>query len=94
MPCITELRAFANERRPDEVFVVAKSVFTGQFHAMTLPMAPAPFADAIRRWRSGELIQDCFPMLDKAQREFLMTGTTQEEWDREFPPEDDGETSP
>lgn len=29
-------------------------------------------------------IQDCFPNLSRDQREFILTGITQEEWDNEF----------
>ena len=32
----------------------------------------------------GLKIQDAFPFLNKDQREFLMTGTTPEEWDQLF----------
>lgn len=32
------------------------------------------------------LIQDCFPNLDAAAREFIMTGYTQEDWAAIFPP--------
>ena len=38
---------------------------------------------------SGELIQRAFPTLTNVQREFLMTGSTQEEWDEVFPPKED-----
>lgn len=31
-------------------------------------------------WQSGMLIQDAMPALSKAEREFVMTGITQDEW--------------
>lgn len=41
-------------------------------------------SDAIDVYDSGALIQKAFPFLDDVQREFLMTGTTSEEWDKMF----------
>ncbi len=35
-------------------------------------------------WRSGQLIQDCMPELSVAEREFLITGTTQETWNEYY----------
>jgi hypothetical protein len=41
--------------------------------------------EQIDRWQSGnEVIQHVFPHLTADQREFLMTGATQEEWDATF----------
>lgn len=37
------------------------------------------------------MIQDIFPNLNDAEREFLLTGYTQEDWDAMFPKEDEGE---
>lgn len=57
------------------------SVLTNKEHEMDLPVTQEQWD----RWQSGkELIQDVFPDLTPAQREFLMTGSTQEEWDDEF----------
>tara|TARA_R110000772_G_scaffold68438_1_gene151636 strand:- start:205 stop:453 length:249 start_codon:yes stop_codon:yes gene_type:complete len=39
-------------------------------------------------WRDGTLIQDAMPNLTPDEREFLMTGITSEEWDKEYKEED------
>lgn len=68
--------------------VTRKSTFTQQIHTIDLPIAEAEWAE----YRSGRaLIQDALPALTNPQREFLMTGTTQEEWTTAFPPEADDE---
>lgn len=35
----------------------------------------------IKAWQAGLLIQDAMPELSCAEREFVMTGITQDEWD-------------
>ena len=35
-------------------------------------------------WRSGVLIQRAMPHLSDVDREFIMTGVTEEEWNAEF----------
>jgi hypothetical protein len=37
------------------------------------------------------LIQDAFPNLNASQREFIMTGMTDDDWDNMFPPDDEEE---
>lgn len=39
----------------------------------------------VRAWQAGELIQRAMPNLSADDREFIMTGTTPEEWDAAFP---------
>jgi hypothetical protein len=41
-------------------------------------------ADAVKRWKGGELIQSVFPDLDAAAREVLISGTHPECWDELF----------
>lgn len=38
--------------------------------------------EQLKRWENGELIQKVFPELSASDREFLMTGCTDEEWDK------------
>ena len=38
--------------------------------------------EQLERWRGGELIQDVCPHLSEDDREFLITGMTEEDWDR------------
>jgi hypothetical protein len=38
----------------------------------------------MERWEMGELAQDVFPHLSSSQREFIISGITEEEWDEAF----------
>ncbi len=40
------------------------------------------------KWMQGEYIQRAMPHLTDSQREFLMTGITDEEWNEIFLPEE------
>jgi len=62
------------------MMITKKSMFSGQAHTMDLPVTRAQ----LDRWQGGELIQDVFPFLSRSEREFIVTGTTQDEWDQEF----------
>ena len=64
------------------------SALTGNVNRMRLPMSLDQYNDALSDWANGRLVQNAFPMLDKAQREFLLTASTQAEWDEAFPPEE------
>jgi hypothetical protein len=44
-----------------------------------------------QRWANGELIQNCFPHLNKDDREILMTGIDSETWDAMFAGSEDDE---
>jgi hypothetical protein len=55
------------------------SVMTGKVHEMDIPNITE---SDVQKWKASRVkIQDYFPKLTPAQREFLITGTTQEEWD-------------
>ena len=41
-------------------------------------------ARQIASWEKGELIQDAMPNLTPAEREFIKTGVTPDEWDDVF----------
>ena len=43
----------------------------------------------LNRWTAGELIQSVAPHLTPAEREFLMTGITAEEWQQSIVEDDD-----
>ena len=49
-------------------------------HTLEIPMLPEDFAAAYFKWKNGANIQDAFPNLSPSQREFIMTGTTEQEW--------------
>lgn len=62
------------------MLITRKSPFSGITRSMELPISQAQWDD----WNSGTLIQKAMPHLDADQREFIMTGITQEEWDNAF----------
>lgn len=65
--------------------VTRKSMISGESHTMDLPITQAQ----LETWmESNTLIQNAFPHLTEDQREFLLTGTTAEEWNETFPPEE------
>lgn len=48
-------------------------------------------AEDLYKYRRGGYVQDCFPYLNASDREFLISGTSQEGWDILFPKDDDEE---
>jgi len=56
------------------------SRFTGKVNVMDLAVTD----EQIRDWQNGTLIQRAMPNLTAAEREFLMTGSTPEEWEEMF----------
>lgn len=40
--------------------------------------------EQLQQWESGGLIQNVMPHLSPSDREFIMTGSTDEEWDSAF----------
>lgn len=40
--------------------------------------------EQINWWKGGALIQDAMPMLTPSEREFIMTGITDDEWNTTF----------
>lgn len=75
----------------DIVEVVRHSPLTGEENIMTLDMSQAEFDARMDVWNRGELIQNAFPMLTPAEREFIKTGYTPEDWDKMFGYEDEDE---
>jgi len=74
------------------VTLLGVSHLTGKVNNMRLPIPMGVFRDGWEAYDEGALIQDAFPMLNAEQREFLMTGSTQAEWDAAFPEEDEDES--
>lgn len=56
------------------------SGFTGVEHTRDINLEWTDYV----RWLDGANIQDAMPYLSVDDREFLMTGTTPEEWDNLF----------
>lgn len=62
------------------MFVTRRSMFTGIERTIDLPVTQ----EQLDKWTNGALIQDVFPHLTKDQREFIMTGVTDDEWKGTF----------
>lgn len=62
--------------------VFRKSPFTGQMNSMVLNVTQAQIDELDSPNR--RLIQQIFPNLTPAEREFIKTGYTQEDWDQMF----------
>lgn len=77
----------------DKGFVVyditRKSMLSGKVHTQRIELRKADMDE----FKNGSmrLIQDIFPYLSAADREFILTGATAEEWNKAFPEEDDAE---
>jgi hypothetical protein len=56
------------------------SALTGKTHTREIDVTQAQ----LDLWKSGALIQSAMPQLSRTDREFVMTGATQEEWDETF----------
>ena len=56
--------------------ITKHSLFTSIPHTMDLPITE----EQLQAWRSGTVIQEAMPQLTPEQREFLITGTTTDEW--------------
>jgi hypothetical protein len=56
------------------------STLTGEENTLRLPVSQVQ----VERWEMGELAQDVFPHLSSSQREFIISGITEEEWDHAF----------
>ena len=73
--------------------ITKTSELTGVTRTLDLPVTE----DQIQVWLDGMLIQAAMPNLDAAQREFVKTGITPEEWencmgkDMLFVPQDEEE---
>ena len=67
------------------MLIERKSPFSGRVNVMDIPVTMAQ----IEAWQRGMLIQRAMPNLTDGQREFLMTGITESEWDSMFAEEDE-----
>lgn len=57
---------------------------TKQWNEREIPVTEEQLA----AWRKGALAQQVFPHLSDADREFIMTGYTPEDWEAIFPPDE------
>lgn len=66
--------------------ITKRSMMTGKINTLEVPCTP----EQIERWESGALIQEAMPNVPADLREFLMTGTTPDEWEEMFGSEEEG----
>ena len=59
-----------------ETAIIIKSLFSGKMNTMDLDIT----AEQKLKWEGGALIQDVMPQLNAVEREFLISGMTDEEW--------------
>ena len=62
------------------MIITKTSPMTGMINTMDVDVT----AVQIARWQGGMLIQDAMPNVSVDEREFIMTGSTPEEWDSTF----------
>ena len=68
------------------MLITRKSILTGIERTLDLPVT----IDQLNAYMyEGVLLQHAFPNLTPDQREFILTGSTPEEWDEAFPEVDD-----
>jgi hypothetical protein len=65
--------------------ITRTSMFTGIERTLDLDFT----AEQLAEWKNGALIQNAMPNLSAADREFVMTGVTDEEWANEFGDEEE-----
>ena len=56
------------------------SMFSGNVHSWDIPVTE----EQLNLWQRGILIQNAMPHLTADEREFIMTGTTPDEWNQMF----------
>jgi len=71
----------------DRMILSKKSPLSGKIASMELPVTMSQWLT----WCSPDrpLVHECFPGLSATQREFLLTGYTDEDWNAMFPDEED-----
>lgn len=60
--------------------VTKRSRISGKEHTQEIDITQEQWD----RWKAGEMIQDVCPHLSVDDREFLISGSTKEEWDQFF----------
>jgi len=64
--------------------ITKRSMFTGNIRSKEMSVTE----EQLKAWQDGALIQDVMPHLSDVDREFIMTGVTEQEWEQSFPPEE------
>lgn len=64
--------------------ITKQSSLSGVEHTLDIDITEEEFQRVKMRFFTKELVQDILPNISRGEREFLMTGITQEEWDNTF----------
>ena len=62
------------------MIVLRRSILTGIVRTRVIDITEAQY----EAWQNGEVIQDAAPHLSVSDREFLINGVTDEEWQEAF----------
>lgn len=65
------------------MLITRRSPFSGKHNTMDIDVTE----EQLYEWKNGMLIQHAMPNLTPGEREFIMTGITDEEWNEAFPDE-------
>ena len=58
--------------------ITKRSILSGITRTQDFPITQEQYDE----WQAGAFVQDAFPHLTPCQREFLINGTTPEEWEQ------------
>ena len=84
MECIIIVCIFVYTKQINEMEITKKSSLSGVEHTLDIDITEEQFQRVEMRFFTKELIQNIIPNVSLGEREFLMTGITQEEWDNTF----------
>ena len=62
------------------MLIVRESPFSHDINELEIAVT----SEQLKAWKDGERIQDVMPNLTPDEREFLMTGITEDEWNEIF----------
>ena len=62
------------------MLITMTSILSGKTTTKDIDVEP----EQVKAWQNGMLIQDAMPELSAPDREFIMSGITQEEWNGIF----------
>ena len=67
------------------MLIERRSPLTGKWNTMELDVTQAQLDEMALPGSQRRYVQDIFPNLSQAEREFIKTGYTPEDWDAMFP---------
>jgi hypothetical protein len=82
--CVGIICIFVYTKQINEMKITKKSSLSGVEHTLDIDITSEELTRVEMRFCTKELIQNIIPNVSLGEREFLMTGITQEEWDETF----------